>query len=42
MTGMPSCGILTKEGTSSEEQTFAMFWQYTVEEDYVIELGVGD
>jgi len=39
---LPSCGVLTKQGTAVEDQTFALFWSYTSEEDYTIEMGVGD
>jgi len=31
ITGEPSCGVLTKSGTGEFEQTFALFWSYTVE-----------
>lgn len=31
LTDLPSCGVLTKSGSTESEQTFAMFWSYTVE-----------
>jgi hypothetical protein len=40
--GAPSCGVLTKSGTTVEEQSFALFWSYTSESDYTLEMGVGD
>lgn len=42
LTDVPSCGVLTKSGTSETEQTFALFWTYTSIEDYTFEIGVGD
>ena len=42
ITNLPSCGVLTKQGTATSDQTFALFWSYTSEEDYTIEMGVGD
>jgi hypothetical protein len=38
----PGCGVLTKSGTSVTEQSFALFWTYTVENAYTYEIGVGD
>lgn len=42
MTDLPSCGVLTKQGTSVEDQSFAVFWSYTTESDYTVLLSVGD
>ena len=28
LTDTPSCGVLTKQGTSTADVTFAMFWSY--------------
>ena len=42
MTDVPSCGVLTKQGTANVEQTFALFWTYTTSTDYSYEIGVGD
>ena len=39
---VPSCGVITKAGVSSTDQTLAMFWEYTVEEEYTVNIGVGD
>jgi hypothetical protein len=39
---MPSCGVITRQGTTVEDQSFALFWSYETETDYVIEMGVGD
>ena len=39
---MPSCGVITRQGTTVEDQSFALFWSYETETDYVIEMGVGE
>jgi len=39
---MPSCGVITREGTSVEEVNFALFWSYTSETDYSIVMEQGD
>jgi len=42
ITGLPSCGVLIKAGVTAEEQTFGMFWEYTVEQEFTMEIGIGD
>jgi len=39
---LPACGILTKAGFIEGEQTFAMFWSYTVTTGFYTELKIGD
>lgn len=38
----PTCGVLTRQGSEDSQQSFALFWTYTVEQEYSYELGVGD
>lgn len=38
----PTCGVLTREGTEESQQSFALFWSYSVEQEYSYELGIGD
>ena len=42
ITDLPACGVLTKAGTLVGEQSFAMFWSYSVEEGFVAELALDD
>jgi hypothetical protein len=38
----PTCGVLTRNGVEESQQTFALFWSYSVEQEYSYELGIGD
>jgi hypothetical protein len=38
----PTCGVLTRNGVEESQQTFALFWSYSVEQEYTYELGIGD
>jgi len=42
ITYLPACGVLTKAGVLEGEQTFAMFWSYSIEEGFVTDLAIGD
>ena len=39
---LPACGVLTKSGVLEGEQTFAMFWSYSVQTGFTTELHIGD
>jgi hypothetical protein len=39
---LPACGVLTKAGVIEGEQTFAMFWSYTIQEGFFTTLAIND
>jgi len=39
---LPSCGVLVRQGVESSQQSFALFWSYSVEQEVSYTLGVGD